>query len=93
MPESGRDKTKEKSKKFNPPDYEDVLNYATERGRADLAKQFFDYFTVGNWKDSSGKAVISWKQKFVTGKTIRRSKTAETAGNERRGKAQATGTD
>ena len=66
LPESGRDKTKEKSKKFNPPDYEDVLNYATERGRADLAKQFFDYFTVGNWKDSSGKAVISWKQKFVT---------------------------
>ena len=55
-----------KSKKFNPPTYEEVLNYATERGRADLAKQFFDYFTVGNWKDSSGKAVISWKQKFVT---------------------------
>ena len=59
-------KNEKKTKKFIPPSYEDVLSYATERGRADLAKQFFDYFSIGGWKDSTGKSVINWKQKFVT---------------------------
>lgn len=69
LTENNRDEAGRKPKKFNPPTYEDVLSYATGRGRADLAKQFFEYFTVGNWKDSSGKPVINWKQKFITWET------------------------
>jgi uncharacterized protein YdaU (DUF1376 family) len=55
-----------KDRKFTPPTYEEVFAYATERGRTDLAKKFFDYYTVGNWKDAKGNQVKVWKQKFVT---------------------------
>lgn len=55
-----------KKKTFTPPTYEEVLEYAQSRNRADLAKKFFDYFTTGNWVDSNGKRVRNWKQKFIT---------------------------
>ena len=55
-----------KRKVFVPPTFEEVLNYAKEKGREDLAKEFFDYFTVGNWIDSQGTKVKNWKQKFLT---------------------------
>jgi hypothetical protein len=49
-----------------PPTYEEVLEYAKEKGREDIAKEFFDYFTVGEWVDSKGNKVKNWKQKFLT---------------------------
>lgn len=55
-----------KRKVFVPPTYEEVLEYAKEKGREDLAKEFFDYFTVGEWVDSKGNKVKNWKQKFIT---------------------------
>ena len=55
-----------KHKVFVPPTYEEVLEYAKEKGREDLAKEFFEYFTVGEWVDSKGNKVKNWKQKFIT---------------------------
>ena len=51
---------------FVPPNYEEVLSYAKEKGREDIAKEFFEYFNVGNWIDSKGNKVKNWKQKFIT---------------------------
>lgn len=61
-----KSKSGRKRKVFVPPTYEEVLEYAKERGREDLAKQFYDYFSVGEWIDSKGTKVNSWKQKFIT---------------------------
>lgn len=62
--------TKEKPhrtrKEFVPPTYEEVVEYAKSRGREDLAKVFFDYYDVGDWKDKDGVKVKNWKQKFVS---------------------------
>lgn len=55
-----------KRKVFVPPTYKEVLEYAKEKGREDLAKEFFEYFTVGDWVDSKGNKVKNWKQKFIT---------------------------
>ena len=55
-----------KVKKFKPPTLEEVEEYAKERGRLDLVKPFYDFFTAGDWIDSNGKAVRVWKQKFVS---------------------------
>lgn len=60
------DTKSKKHKVFVPPTYEEVLEYAKEKGREDLAKEFFDYFTVGEWVDSKGNKVKNWKQKFIT---------------------------
>lgn len=59
-------KEKVKKEKFTPPTLEEVQNYANSRNRADLAARFFDYFEAGAWKDSLGKPVKNWKQKFIT---------------------------
>ena len=53
-------------KEFVPPTYEQVLEYAKIRGREDLAKAFFDYYDVGDWRDKTGEKVKIWKQKFVS---------------------------
>lgn len=55
-----------KRKSFIPPTYEEVKEYAKERGRSDLAEKFFEYFETGKWHDSEGKPVRNWKQKFIT---------------------------
>ena len=51
---------------FIPPSYNEVLVYAKERSREDMAKKFYDYFTAGNWIDGKGNKVLNWKQKFIT---------------------------
>jgi predicted phage replisome organizer len=57
---------KPNAKAFVPPTYDEVLSYAKEKGREDIAKEFFEYFNVGNWIDSKGNKVKNWKQKFIT---------------------------
>ena len=64
-----KDNKLSKKKEFTPPTIEQVEAYAKERGREDLAKQFFDYFNAGDWVDSNGAPVRSWKQKFITWET------------------------
>jgi hypothetical protein len=57
---------KKTKKTFIPPTFEEVLAYAIEKNREDLAQNFFDYFDAGDWVDSKGQKVRSWKQKFLT---------------------------
>ena len=57
---------KSTTNKFIPPTYEEVLEYAKEKGREDLAKEYFEYFDTGQWVDSKGEKVKNWKQKFLT---------------------------
>jgi len=51
------------------PSYADVHAYAESRGRVDLAKKFYDYYTAGKdkseqWKDGGDKPIYIWKNKF-----------------------------
>lgn len=59
-------KEKNITKKEIPPTIEEVYEYANGRGRGDLAKNFYDYYTATNWCSADGKKVKSWKGKFVT---------------------------
>lgn len=58
-------KIKEK-KEFVPPTLEEIKNYVSEKKLNVDAVQFYDYFTEGNWIDSNGNRVKSWKQKILT---------------------------
>lgn len=51
---------------FIPPTLEEIKEYAKQRNSLVNAKQFYDYFTAGNWIDSKGQKVRNWKQKFIT---------------------------
>lgn len=61
---------KGRGKGFIPPTKDEVREYAETRAADghDVADpdRFWDYFDAGNWHDSHGKPVISWKQKFIT---------------------------
>jgi len=52
--------------KFTPPTLEEVEAYIKEKDLIVDAKQFIDYFEEGNWTDSKGNKVKSWKQKLLT---------------------------
>ena len=51
---------------FSPPTLEEVQAYCKERNSPVDPKQFYEYFTTGNWIDSKGQKVKNWKQKFIT---------------------------
>jgi hypothetical protein len=53
-------------KKFIPPTLEEIEAYAKSRNSTVDPKKFFDYFNDGEWRDSLGNPVRSWKQKFIT---------------------------
>ena len=58
-------RTKPKREPFIPPDIEEVKAFFKENGYAEeTAITAFKYYEDGNWKDSTGKPVISWKQKM-----------------------------
>ena len=48
------------------PTLEEIQNYISEKQLKVDAKQFYDYFEVGNWIDSKGNKVKNWKQKLLT---------------------------
>jgi hypothetical protein len=53
------------SKKFTPPTLLEVTDYFLEKGYSDSsAKKAWEYYESGNWKDSKGNQVKSWKQKM-----------------------------
>ena len=56
----------QRTKKFVPPTLEEVKAYAAERGSDVDPERFYTYFAAGDWKDSRGNPVRSWKQKFLT---------------------------
>jgi hypothetical protein len=55
-----------KKKPFSPPSLEEIEKYIESRRSSVNAKTFFDYFTAGEWIDSNGNKVKSWKQKIIT---------------------------
>ena len=55
-----------KKKQFVPPTLDDVKAYARDRNSPQDPVEFWEYFEAGNWKDSEGKPVQAWKQKFLT---------------------------
>ena len=55
-----------RKKAFTPPTLEEVEAYVRERNSPVNAKDFWEYFNAGEWKDSKGQHVRSWKQKLIT---------------------------
>lgn len=55
-----------KRKKFTPPTLEQIKAYVEEKALDVDPEWFFNYFEAGNWHDSTGKPVKSWKQKLWT---------------------------
>lgn len=52
--------------KFKKPELVEVLDYFKQKGYSEIAaKKAFDYYEAGNWFDSSGKKIKSWKQKMI----------------------------
>ena len=64
--EDETEKKKSKRKTFTPPTLEEVEKYVLEKKLKVNAKNFYDYFTVGNWVDRNGNKVKNWKQKILT---------------------------
>jgi len=48
------------------PSLEEIEKYIEEKNLKVNGKQFYDYFTEGNWIDSKGNKVKNWKQKLLT---------------------------
>ena len=48
------------------PTLEEIQTYIKEKQLKVDGKQFYDYFTEGNWVDSKGNKVKNWKQKLLT---------------------------
>ena len=61
----GKDRLGKDNIKRNPT-LEEIQNYRSEKQLKVDAKQFYDYFEVGNWIDSKGNKVKNWKQKLLT---------------------------
>ena len=59
-------KRNKEEKKFIPPSLEEIEKYVLEKQLKVNAKQFYAYFTEGNWVDSKGNPVKNWKQKILT---------------------------
>ena len=54
-------------KKPKPPKtFEEVRDYIKEKRLCVEPEFFFDYFEAADWYDSTGKPVVSWKQKALT---------------------------
>lgn len=52
--------------RFSPPSLEDVIQYFSEKGYSqETALKAFEYYSSANWRDSTGKSVINWKQKMI----------------------------
>ena len=55
-----------KKKSFIPPTLLEVQEYFQEKGYTkESAKKAFDYYSVANWHDSTGKQIKNWKQKVI----------------------------
>lgn len=48
------------------PTLEEINQYIEEKQLKVDGKQFYDYFTEGNWIDAKGNKVKNWKQKLLT---------------------------
>lgn len=63
---------KRKAKPFVPPTFDEVVEYAKQRGNKVDPQAFWDYFTCDPahaWIDKNGTPVKSWKMKLITWET------------------------
>ncbi len=67
-------------KPFVPPTLEEVQEYCNSRGNKVDAKQFYDYYSAGDWIDNNGNEVKCWKQKVITWENNRKDKQERTVG-------------
>lgn len=74
-------KKKSKRKTFTPPTLEEIEKYVLEKKLQVDSKKFYDYFTEGNWIDSNGNKVKSWKQKILTWSSYKKEKSKENKNN------------
>ena len=51
--------------KFEPPGFEEFEAFCREKGFEGIARQAYDYYAAGNWHDSKGEPVRSWRQKLI----------------------------
>lgn len=68
-------------KKFIPPTLEEIKEYAKQKNMTLNPEQFYNYFTEGNWIDSKGNKVKSWKQKMLTWNNYKQKETKKTFQN------------
>lgn len=59
-------KPKKKTKQHIPKDLQEVRDYVKEHNLDVDPDYFYKFFTEGNWHDSKGNKVMSWKQKILT---------------------------
>lgn len=62
----GKGNNTQRVKKFIPPTLIEIESYIKSKNHNVNPQVFFDYFEAGNWHDSQGKQVKSWKQKLIT---------------------------
>lgn len=54
-------------KEFIPPTYQEVEDYFILKGYNKIgARKAYEYYTIGDWKDSKGNQVKNWKQKMFS---------------------------
>ena len=63
------------SKIFVSPSLEEIKQYILDNQLKVNANDFYNYFTAGNWIDSKGNKVKSWKQKLITWNSHEETKT------------------
>ena len=68
-----KDKDKDKDKDYispppplprKAPTFDEVAEYAKLRGGLIDPKPFYDFYSVADWRDTEGKPVHNWQQKF-----------------------------
>ena len=68
-----QDKDKDKDKDYispppplprKAPTFDEVAEYAKLRGGLVDPKPFYEFYSVANWRDTEGKPVYNWQQKF-----------------------------
>ncbi len=64
--EEKRNNHAREKKEFTPPTLDEVKEYCHKRGNKVDPQRFHDYFSASGWVDSTGKRVLSWKQKVIT---------------------------
>lgn len=56
-----------KRQSFSPPNILEVIEYFNEKGYTEEAgKKAFEFYAIGDWKDSRGNKVKNWKQKMLS---------------------------
>ena len=71
------------------PTFDEVAEYAKLRGGLIDPKPFYDFYSVANWRDTEGKPVYNWQQKFQ----LWEKRELEKKGGAMNGHGQDTGRD